>query len=174
MGRLSARACLVVVLALSAAATAGCGTLNTQKNTTILVQFSGERMLHLAIIPRVLPDGQPAAKERDALLKDVADVAGGYTLIPRVMRAWKQPGSPEAAKEEADDLLLVAGVPELNMGLRQRLHDDFGQTTPFVLSLPVQSIRVAQPTPMPLQKQETPPAAQGPGPDMEEPPPAQK
>jgi hypothetical protein len=172
MGRLSAQAGLLVVLSLTVAVSAGCGTLNTQKNTYISVQCSGDRMLHLAIIPRVLPDGQPAAKERDALLKDVADVAGGYTLVERVMSAWKQPDSPEAAKQEADDLLIVAGVPELGMGLRQRLHDDFGQTSPFVLSLPIQSIRVAQVTPIPLEKQKPAPAMQEAAPAAPAPAPA--
>ncbi len=172
MGRLGARAFLVV-LALTVAAMAGCGTLNTQKNTYIQVQYSGQRMLHIAIIPRTLPDGQPAAKERDALLKDVADVAGGYTLIPSVMSSWKQEGGPDVAKEEADDLLMVAGVPELGMGLRQRLHDDFGQASPFVLSLPIQDVRVAQVTPIPLVNGQ-PPTPQGPGAPMEGPPPPAK
>jgi hypothetical protein len=159
MGRLSARAVLVVVLCLSVAAMAGCGTLNTQKNTYISVQCSGDRMLHMAIIPRVLPDGQPAAKQRDALLKDLADAAGGYTLIERVMSAWKQDDSSEAAKQTADDLLLVAGPPQLGPGLRQRLHDDFGQSSPFVLSLPIQSVQVVQAMPnAPGTGEPTPPA----------------
>ncbi len=96
MGRLGART-MVVMLALTVAAMAGCGTLNTMKNTYVTVQFSGQDMLHLAIIPRTLPDGTPAAKQRDALLKDVADVAGGYTLVPSVMSAWKPKGSAKAA-----------------------------------------------------------------------------
>ncbi len=170
MGRLGART-VVLVLALAVAAMAGCGTLNTMKSTYITVQYSGTRMLHLAIIPRTLPDGTPSAKERDALLKDVADVAGGYTLVPRVMSSWKQEGTPDAAKEEADDLLIVAGVPELGMGLKQRLHDDFGQKMPFVLSLPIQDVRVAQATPIPLVKNQPPAGPEAPGAPMQGPPP---
>ncbi len=54
--------------------------------------------------------------------------------------------------QESDDLLLVEGPAMLGAGLRQRLHDDFGQPSPFVLSLPIQNVRIATPESLPLEK----------------------
>ena len=140
---------LVVVLALVVAGATGCGSfLNKAQNTYISVQTNGDRLLHIAVIPRTLPDGQPSDKQRDALLKDVIEVAGGYTYIERVMGAWKPDPKAETVNE-MDDLLLVAGPPELGMLLRQRLAQDFKQRTPFVLSLPTQSPQLFRATPQP-------------------------
>jgi hypothetical protein len=172
MGRLNVQAAVVGILALVVALTSGCAALNSQKSTAIYVQFSGNDMLHVAIIPRVLPDGQPAAKQRDALLKDVADVAGGYTLIERVTSTWKSKGSSGAAMKEADDLLLVEGPAVLGAGLRQRLHDDFGQPSPYVLSLPIQDIHIVPQQPLPLQKPGAAPAPQQQTPAEQKPEPA--
>ena len=152
MGRIGTRAVLVVVLALVVAGATGCGSfLNKAANTYISVQTNGDRLLHIAVIPRTLPDGQPADKQRDALLKDVIEVAGGYTYIERVMGAWKPDPKAETVKE-MDDLLLVAGPPELGMLLKQRLNQDFKQRTPFVLSLPTQSPQLFRATPQPPEK----------------------
>lgn len=152
MGRISARVVLGVVLALVIAGATGCGSfLNKAQNTYISVQTNGDRLLHVAVIPRTLPDGQPSDKQRDALLKDVVEVAGGYTYIERVMGAWKPDPKAETQKE-MDDLLLVAGPPELGMLILQRLKVDFKQRAPFVVSLPTQSPQLFRATPPPPEK----------------------
>jgi hypothetical protein len=149
MGRISARVVLAVVLALVVVGATGCGSfLNKAQNTYIQVQYSGDHLLYMVVIPRTLPDGQPSDKQRDALLKDVAEIAGGYTYIERVMGAWKPDPKAETVKE-MDDLLLVAGPTELGMLLQQRLRDDFKQRVPFVVPLPIQAVQVVRATPAP-------------------------
>ncbi len=133
----------------------GCTPIGRITTTQIQVQVSGERLLHLATVPRVLPDGGPVDELVAELLEAVAMRAGGYTYIEKVMGAWVPPGTKDIIKEE-NDLLLVAGPPEMGFWLRQRLHRDFDQEEPFVISLPIQSIAVVKLSPPPAQvKSET-------------------
>jgi len=159
MGLIGRRTIPVVVLALVLVGAAGCSTLNKQANTYIRVDYGGENMLHLAVIPRVLPQGQPADQVRDALLEDVASAAGGYTYIERVIGAWK-PKPTKATRKQVDDLLIVAGKPELALMLNRRLREDFKQSSPFVLSLPIQAVRLVRVAPAPMGEPAAASAAQ--------------
>jgi hypothetical protein len=131
----------MVLLAVAVAATGGCGLFNEIHQTQITVEYSGDQLLHLATIPRQLPDGQRPTEQVEALLEEIAERAGGYTYIENVMGGWMPPEG-EKVVEERNDLLLVKGPPEVKPYLQQRLREDFQQEMPFVISLPVQSVAV--------------------------------
>ncbi len=135
--------CVLLMLALVALAAPGC-MLGTDMHTTqISVQVRGDELLHMAILPRYLPDGERSAQQTGELLAEVARLAGGYTLIEQVQGGWVPPGAREVVTEQ-NDLLLVRGRPELAELLKARLHEEFRQEYPFVISLPLQSIAVVQ------------------------------
>ena len=139
---------LIVSAALTLGAT-GCAPFSRVTTTQITVQVSGERLLHLATVPRVLPDGTSPSEQVADLLEEVAERAGGYTYIEKVMGGWVPPGEDEVV-EELNDLLLVQGPPELAFFLMEKLREDFKQREPFVVSLPVQSVTlvpIAPPSP---------------------------
>ncbi len=115
---------------------AGCAANNKIHNTSIVVQFSPDQMLHIAWIPVTLPDGSPPIKQRADLLRDVAEIAGGYTLIEGAVGGWQPPGQ-RTVESELNDLLLVKGPAPLALMLQQRLAQDFQQKQPFVVSIPV-------------------------------------
>ena len=117
-------------------AVVGCAAGNRIHNTTVVVQFSTEEVLHVACVPTVLPDGTPAIGQRSALLEEIAAAEGGYTLIEKVAAAWVPPGT-KRVRREVNDLLLVRGPPEIALILQERLATDFQQESPFVISLPV-------------------------------------
>jgi GAF domain-containing protein len=131
----------------------GCAWMNRVSETRIVVQFSGDQLLHVAILPRRLPDGSEPTKQLKALLDEMAERAGGYTYIPQVVGGWRPPGE-KATVEQTCDLLLVKGPPEIAYVIDARLREDFGQKEPVVVSLPIQAIAV-----VPLL-QAAPPAAQ--------------
>jgi len=136
----AARRCaLGLALAAGALALVGCGW-NRINTTQITVQFSGERLLTLAFVPRVLPDGKPATQKINALKKDLAEVSQGYACIEQVASSWGPPGKGKDTEEEKVDLLFVLGRPELAYMLRARLREEFGLKQPFVITLPTQSI----------------------------------
>ncbi|MHC4592504.1 MAG: hypothetical protein ACYS8L_07410 [Planctomycetota bacterium] len=139
---------VLVLAAASALGTTGCAWLNRFQTTQITVQFSGEELLHMAIVPRELPDGSRPEEQVAALLKEVAERAGGYTYIEQVAGGWVPPGEKQVIKE-LNDLLLVKGPPEVGPFLRVRLRKDFDQEYPFVVSLPTQSIAVVRPVAAP-------------------------
>lgn len=139
---------VLVLLTLLTAATSGCAWWNKIHTTQITVQVSGDRLLHLATVPRVLPDGKESSEQVAALLEEVAQRAGGYTYIEKVMGGWIPPGGDEVM-EELNDLLLVQGPPEVAPFLRARLREDFQQQYPFVISLPIQSIAIVTLEPQP-------------------------
>lgn len=146
MQRLGLRWFLVLVLAGAAALSAtGCGSWNRVQTTQVTVQVSGDRLLHIAAVPRLLPNGERPTEQLAALLKEMSERAGGYTLIENVMGGWVPPGKKEIV-EERNDLLLVAGPPEVAYYLRERLHGNFKQEHPFVISVPLQSIAFVRAT----------------------------
>jgi hypothetical protein len=119
----------------------GCGSWNRIQTTQVTVQVSGDRLLHIAAVPRILPDGERPTEQLAALLQEMGQKAGGYTLIENVMGGWIPPGQKEVVQER-NDLLLVAGPPAIAYYMRVRLHNDFKQEDPFVISVPLQSIAV--------------------------------
>ena len=139
---------LVGLLALAVAAP-GCALFNSVDQTQITVEMRSDQLLHLAALPRLLPDGSPATEQRDKLLDEVAELAGGYTLIDNVLGGWVPPGQKQVV-EERNDLLLVKGPPEAAYLLEARLREDFQQLEPFVESLPIQAIAVVYRTPQPM------------------------
>ncbi len=132
-------ACLTAVLM----AAGGCAPSGEVRQTSVTAEAGGERLLHLAIVPRQLPDGGQPAQQVARLLKEVAERAGGYTYIEGVKGGWITLGEQQVVTE-CNDLLLVEGPPELADFLRQALRDDFAQQYPFVISLPVRRTPVAQ------------------------------
>ncbi|MHC5034268.1 MAG: hypothetical protein ACYTFZ_04465 [Planctomycetota bacterium] len=142
---------VLVLVAVSALGTTGCAWFNRMQGTQITVQFSGDDLLHLAIIPRELPDGSVPKEQVAALLLEVAARAGGYTYIEEVAGGWIPPGEEQVVKE-LGDLLLVQGPPEIAPFLKARLRKDFDQEYPFVLSLPTQSVAVLRPVAAPKEE----------------------
>jgi hypothetical protein len=143
------RSAAVLALALALALSAGCALGTKVHTTTITVQTSGEELLHLAIVPRFLPNGERPTQQMADLKAELAEKAGGYTLVEEVEGGWVPPGGGGVLKE-MNDLLLVKGPPAVAHVLRVRLREDFEQEYPFVLSLPIQSvavIRVGAPRP---------------------------
>ncbi|NLW51332.1 MAG: hypothetical protein GXY85_10920 [Candidatus Brocadiaceae bacterium] len=141
------RIVLVVAVAALLVAAPGC-LLNSANQPQITVQFGSGRMLHIAALPQLLPDGTSSAPQRDALLAELAGLAGGYTLIPDVMGGWVPPGQT-GVLQEVNDLLLLVGPPEAAYLLHTRLREDFQQEAPFVQSLPIQAIALVYPSRMP-------------------------
>ena len=137
------RLVLLAAVAVLIVAAPGC-MLGGVDQTQITVQFGSGQMLHIAALPRVLPDGTPAKAQREKLLGEVADLAGGYTLIDNVLGGWVPPGQ-EGVVQERNDLLLLEGPPEGAYLLRARLLEDFQQKEPFVVSLPIQAIALVYP-----------------------------
>ncbi|MHC4481507.1 MAG: hypothetical protein ACYS1C_11145 [Planctomycetota bacterium] len=131
------------VLALLLVPLPGCASLNRISTTQIMVQVGGEELLHLAVVPRELPDGRRSSAQTTELLQAVAKRAGGYTYIENVKGGWLPPGKDEVVKED-NDLLLVKGAPQLADFLKDRLRDEFEQTHPFVVSLPIQSVKILE------------------------------
>ena len=140
---------LVGLLALAVAAP-GCALFNSVNQPQITVQMGSGQMLHLAALPTVLPDGSPAKEQREKLLEEVGQLAGGYTLIDNVLGGWVPPGE-DGVVQERNDLLLVKGPPEAAYLLRARLLEDFQQEEPFVESLPIQAIAIIYRTPEPME-----------------------
>jgi hypothetical protein len=135
---------LVIVTGMLPAA-AGCAIGTKLQNTQIYVQVSPDEMLHMAAIPRLLPDGTRPTEQTAALLQEVAAMAGSYIYIEEVVGGWVPPGRRDVLQER-NDLLLVKGPPELALFLRDRLRKDFKQELPFVVSMPILpvSARVTQ------------------------------
>ena len=73
-----------IVLAGLLVVAVGCGSGNKIHNTYVMVQFSTDEVMHLACVPTLLPDGQPATEQRAKLLEDMASIAGGYTLVEKI------------------------------------------------------------------------------------------
>ncbi|MCK4283648.1 MAG: hypothetical protein KAX44_04965 [Candidatus Brocadiae bacterium] len=138
---------LFIVLAAAAlmAATTGCRTCHKARRMHTSAQFSSERVLHLIVVPKELPDGRAPTQQLADLLEEVAQRAGGYTTIEKVTGGWLPPGETEVVQER-NDLLLVEGPPDLAAFLMQRLREDFQQRCPFVVSLPIRRIAVPEPT----------------------------
>ncbi len=149
----------VLVLAVGcgvALSASGCALWNRVQTTQISVQVAGDKLLHMAAVPRTLPDGGRPTEQLAALLKEMGEKAGGYTLIENVTGGWVPPGKTEI-QVERNDLLLVAGPPSIALILRKVLRDDFKQEHPFVISVPLQSIVVI---PQPTQPGEGAPAGE--------------
>jgi len=134
---------LVAVVALVVSAP-GCAFFNRVNQPQITVQMGSGQLLHVAVLPRVLPDGTSAEEQRNKLLEEVAELAGGYTLIDNVLGGWVPPGQ-KAVMQERNDLLLVKGPFEAGYLLKARLLQDFQQEVPFVESIPVQAFAVVYP-----------------------------
>jgi hypothetical protein len=149
------RIVLLVAVVVVVVAAPGCALFNSLNQPQIIVQMSSRKVLHVAALPRVLPDGRSADEAREKLLNEVAEQAGGYTLIDNVLGGWVPPGN-ETAVQERNDLLLVRGGPELAFLLRARLLEDFQQQVPFVESVPLQAIAVVYPDMPPLAGPPTP------------------
>jgi hypothetical protein len=138
------RLVVLVALAVLIAAAPGCALFNRVNQPQITVQFGSGQMLHIAVLPRALPDGTSAEAQRNKLLEEIAGLAGGYTLIDNVLGGWIPPGQKDVVQER-NDLLLVKGPPQAAYLLRARLMQDFKQEVPFVESLPIQAIAVLHP-----------------------------
>lgn len=134
MNLATSRRCFLACLAAVLVASGGCSGLTGAPRTQ--AADAGDRVLHLAIVPRQLPDGGDPAERVARLLKEVAERAGGYTYVEGVRGGWIPPGERQVVTE-SNDLLLVEGPPELARFLRKALRDDFAQECPFVVSLPV-------------------------------------
>jgi len=132
---------LLVLLLAAMTACTGCAIGTKVSTTQVTVQVRSDRLLHIAAVPRELPDGQSASKQREALFEAVARKAGGYTCVEKALGGWLPPQKDEVM-HEVNDLLLVEGPPEIAYFLRKKLHEDFRQEYPFVISLPVQSVAV--------------------------------
>lgn len=140
-----ARRALALVLTGLLCGTAGCGW-NRYSQTRITVKFSGDDLLHLALIPRELPDGSPCDAQREKLMKEMGQAAEVWGIIEKVS-AGQSTDEGETEVRPAD-LLMVAGPPELAYALRNRLRRDFKQKRPWVVSLPTQAIALV-PVPEP-------------------------
>ena len=141
MNLATSRRCFLACLAALLVSAGGCSALSETPRTE--AADAGGRVLHLAIVPRQLPDGSDPAEQVARLLKEVAARAGGYTYIEGVKGGWIPPGEQQVVTE-SNDLLLVEGPPELARFLKEALRDDFAQEYPFVVSLPVRPAPMAQ------------------------------
>ena len=72
-----ARTALMAAVAVLVLVGTACTPIGKIQTTTIKVEVSSERLLHLAIIPRVLPDGSPVDAVKADLLENVAARVGG-------------------------------------------------------------------------------------------------
>lgn len=149
----SRRVLVALVLGAVLAAATGCLAFPKVHQTHITVQCGSDQVLHLAIVPRELPDGSQPTEQLAQLLEEVAERAGGYTYIEKVVGGWLPPGQKEVV-QEINDLLLVQGPPGLAGFLKRKLHEDFGQQYPFVVSLPVQQIVTVQAVPAEQQRRQ--------------------
>lgn len=146
MKRWVLRCALVLALFVSVGlGTTGCMLWSKVQPTQITVEVRANRFLHIAAVPRQLPNGERPTKQLEALLDDVSRRAGGYTLIESVAGGWLPPGQTEVVREE-NDLLLVEGPPEMSIVLKARIAKDFQQQYPFVISIPVEAITLIQQT----------------------------
>lgn len=119
---------------------AGCG-FNHFSSTAIVYEFGGDRMLHVAFVPRVLADGSDAAARRQALLNDVVRSVGGYAYVEKGSGDFRRLLDGHIVDEPAD-VLFVQGPPEMAGYLTWRLQEDFGQPAPVVVSIPAQAHRI--------------------------------
>jgi len=139
---------LLTLLVAAGLGPGGCAWFNKMQGTQITVMVPGDQLLHIAVVPKVLPDGTSAAEKTAELLARVAKRAGGYTFVEDVAGAWVPPGQDLLVRER-NGLLLVAGPPELAQFLADKLREDFRQKQPFVVSLPIQAPVAFRPTAAP-------------------------
>jgi len=122
----------MIALCALLAASGGCGW-NRFNQTSIIVRFSSDKLLHVALLPRELPDGRPALALRAELLEELGENQP-WVLIERTTALL--PGAPARPA----DLLLVEGPPQLGFRLREKLREDFQQKQPWVIGLPTQAV----------------------------------
>jgi hypothetical protein len=145
MARLHLRGVLALLLCVVAlAGSNGCAWFNKSQGMQITIMVPGDQLLFMAVIPRLLPDGTTSTAKKAALLEDVAKRAGGYTLAEEQVGAWVPAAGKEAVKE-VNDVLWVAGTPDVGVFLYEKLRDDFDQQQPFVLAIPLQAPMVLSP-----------------------------
>jgi hypothetical protein len=145
MARLHLRSVLaVLVCVIALAGSNGCAWFNKSQGMQITIMVPGDQLLFMAVIPRLLPDGTVSTEKKAAFLKKVAEKAGGYTLAEEQVGAWVPAVGKEAVKE-VNDVLWVAGTPDLGQFLYESLKDDFDQQQPFVLAIPLQAPMVLSP-----------------------------
>jgi len=133
------RALSAAFLAAVVLVAGGCG-FSRDSRTSVTVEFSGDLMLHIATVPGVLADGTAPTRQREELLKALAESVGGYVCIEGAIGDWRRLADGKLSDEPAD-LLLVQGPPQLGPFLKARLRSEFGQTNPVVVSIPAQSVR---------------------------------
>ena len=140
-----------MALLLLLAAAQGCGWNHTSQ-TIISVRFSGEDLLHVALVPRTLPDGTPATKQREALVAELTGLTGAVAFLSSVQAATVAAAGEEPVRSDAD-MLMVEGAPEVAFALRRRLREDFQQERPWVVSVPTQAVALVR-----IPEEETEPA----------------
>jgi len=128
-------ACLVLALS-----TTGCGGWSRVSRVTVEHHFAGDQMLFIVGLPRVLPDGTPTQKQRTALLKELADVAGACVILEGGMGDWRYTESG-GISDEPSDLLLVQGPSELVGWLHEKLRTEFKEPQPLVVPIPSLAVR---------------------------------
>jgi hypothetical protein len=125
-----ATACAAILLLLIVS---GCGW-NRANVTTIEVLYSGRNMLHVAVLPRVLPDGSSSREQSEQLLKELTDGRASYTFMEKAVGDWRRL-EDDSLKDMPSDLLIVQGPPALNTFLTSRLATDFKVKEPMVVSI---------------------------------------
>jgi hypothetical protein len=158
MARLRLSGVLALIVCAAVLATGGGCVLGTRtERTQVVVTVPGDRMLFMAVIPRLLPDGTSAAEEKEALLEAVAEKAGGYTLDNGQLFGWVPAPDKEMITEDSD-VVWVAGKPEVGQLLYESLRDDFDQPRPLVLPIPLQILTMPLETELPATEQVDMPA----------------
>jgi hypothetical protein len=128
-------ACLALMLGAT-----GCGGWSRVSIVQVEHHFAGDQMLFIVGLPRVLPDGTSTQKQRTALLKDLADVAGACVIIEGGMGDWRY--TPSGGINDApSDLLLVQGPSELVGWLHEKLRTEFKEPQPMVVPIPSLAVR---------------------------------
>jgi hypothetical protein len=139
MPRLPLRAVLTVLAcSLAVAISNGCALGTSAQSTRVTITVPGDRLLFLAVVPRVLPDGTLADEKREALLKEVSEKSIAPPLIQPQRSAWS-PAADRVPDEEDTDVLWVVGRPDVGQIIYETLRDEFGQRVPFVLPIPLQT-----------------------------------
>lgn len=91
-------------------------------------------IVHFFTVPVTLPDGTPAKARLAELETWLTETCGGYTKLGQAVGGWKN----EAGQTESETNIayLVSSPRDVSAALAARLHKDFGERVPYVLTFP--------------------------------------
>lgn len=129
---------LTTLAALACLAATGCGW-NSYAQTEINVKYTSDNLVHVALLPSTMPDGESAAEARAELLEKLGEQADSWALVPGMQGAVRveKDGPPVQVRGE---MLMVEGPQEVGMVIWRSLTDDFDVARPWLVSLPTQAV----------------------------------